>query len=788
MHRTSFPFLTSWKDYLLIIVYLVLLILDLIFNGLILAAVFSYPKILLRKNFIFLISLTISDLLKFIPFSIQVAITISGHEWSHSRTMCLASSSAGFLLICVNIMNLLFENLNRMTIIVWPFRHERLMSRCCMTIFICFIWLYPTIGIIIAPLTVFDNMTAFGMFRDRLWSCFPITYNLTYGKSNGYVNYGIVITVLYFVVPSLLIGACYTKILSVSLKHIRQISQIERDLSSRDVSDSNIPSPMQNQGSRQSVCSSCPAESTSKEHLQQFSNSLTVTLCEENCRAKTFLMIPATEGLSSVSTGHLECRPVYMISHKDDSESGISSESAVSDSQRSNIKVACFDEASNLAKQLSDDGSAAQSEQDKEENVELKNLKMENSRTIKTDQSAAEPFSSRKNIEAFSAVLKSGEMGSNISSEGICQKVKLKCGNKHSSPNCETHPGYSENQYQHQCLKNTQPSSWEPENERDESFKTNVNKNSCLELLKSSDQNFKELINVSDTLPEPLNENIRQVKNDSDTQSTRILRINVKSYEHSEPNKPNLPQPDSTNENSRNRLSQSSFNLKPGPPLPDIHERNGHEGDRKAPDGHDLTDGPEISPVPKIRITSTPDMRKSPDSEILSDEIFVPCNHNIRSPEQDIELLQVPGQTVNIDNEAPAATRKRSSSWPTSRENSVTSSCGRRSRQGSFTKMRNSIRGEYRKRKREIKAAKILTGLLFTYVICYVPLFGLAWHNMTTSYLPTRNSLRLQRAILVLAFLHSSLNPIIYCLRIAEFKRSVRRLLRRLKVIVFCYR
>ena len=101
-------------------------------------------------------------------------------------------------------------------------------------------------------------------------------------------------------------------------------------------------------------------------------------------------------------------------------------------------------------------------------------------------------------------------------------------------------------------------------------------------------------------------------------------------------------------------------------------------------------------------------------------------------------------------------------------------------RRNSFTIIQQKVKEQFRKKKKEIRAAKTLGGLLIAFILCYTPLVGVTWHNSTTSKAPSKQIFATTRGLLALAFLHSSVNPLIYCLRIAEFKVSVKNTLKRI--------
>ena len=99
----------------------------------------------------------------------------------------------------------------------------------------------------------------------------------------------------------------------------------------------------------------------------------------------------------------------------------------------------------------------------------------------------------------------------------------------------------------------------------------------------------------------------------------------------------------------------------------------------------------------------------------------------------------------------------------------------------SLSHIRRAIKTELLTRKRELKLARILGGLLGSFLVFYIPVFVFSWNNMNMNRQPTEFMFDLGRFLLAWAFLNSTLNPLIYGLRIPELKRSVKKLCRSIK-------
>ena len=104
----------------------------------------------------------------------------------------------------------------------------------------------------------------------------------------------------------------------------------------------------------------------------------------------------------------------------------------------------------------------------------------------------------------------------------------------------------------------------------------------------------------------------------------------------------------------------------------------------------------------------------------------------------------------------------------------------------SLAKFHNLIKEEIKSRKREMKLARTLGGLVGAFLLFYLPLIIVAWNNLATDKHPTEASFDLGRALVAWAFLNSLLNPVIYGRRVAEMRRAVDKVLRRFKSRVQC--
>lgn len=104
----------------------------------------------------------------------------------------------------------------------------------------------------------------------------------------------------------------------------------------------------------------------------------------------------------------------------------------------------------------------------------------------------------------------------------------------------------------------------------------------------------------------------------------------------------------------------------------------------------------------------------------------------------------------------------------------------------SLPKFHNLIKEEIKSRKREIKLAKTLGGLVGAFLLFYLPLFIVAWNNLATDRHPTEASFDFGRGLVAWAFLNSLLNPVIYGRRVAEMRRAVYKVMRRFKSRVRC--
>ena len=231
-------------DYISLIICIATLVANLILNvGIVIAP--CIDEALRNKRFAVLISLAIADLLKIISLISEI-----GSPFTQLET-CQAIASLGFYLICVTVLHLVLESINRLVTIVRPLRYHELLTTKLVATLIAVLWILPILGIIIPHVLESDEIEWILSLRTLMFNCdqfygTPARRNATkmaltgvneaenlahFEPADGSVlAYSAFITIVYFAIPLIVMVLSYSVIFNISLKHIRQIKIMEKDV------------------------------------------------------------------------------------------------------------------------------------------------------------------------------------------------------------------------------------------------------------------------------------------------------------------------------------------------------------------------------------------------------------------------------------------------------------------------------------------------------------------------------------------------------------------------------
>ena len=239
-------------DYAALTILLLAIILNSTLNGGVLLA-FCTHRILQDRRFGILISLALADLLKIIPLILEIQTLFDIGNASVRFESCLIVSTVGLYLICVTILHLLSESINRLIAIARPLRYKDIFTIKTFISLMVLVWLLPAIGIILTHavykkpgdwmpsfrVLMFNcdstNLAMLGAknlsaFKSRLVSDGPEDRKELLPISLSIETYSGVVTVIYFIIPLVMMLLCYSVIFKISLKHIRQIKKMERNM------------------------------------------------------------------------------------------------------------------------------------------------------------------------------------------------------------------------------------------------------------------------------------------------------------------------------------------------------------------------------------------------------------------------------------------------------------------------------------------------------------------------------------------------------------------------------
>ena len=230
-------------DYIALIICIGTLAANLILNvGIITAPIID--GVLRRRRFAVIISLAVADLLKIVPLISEIGFL------SYQQETCRALASVGLYLICVTILHLVLESINRLVAIVRPLRYGELLTNKLLVSLLASLWFLPILGIIL-PLAVYNDVSDWEpSFRVMMFNCdqfqdMPERDNMTQEMagfdekilnvhyepaSNSIIVYSAIITIVYFAIPLITMVVAYSVIFHISLKHIKQIKGMEKNM------------------------------------------------------------------------------------------------------------------------------------------------------------------------------------------------------------------------------------------------------------------------------------------------------------------------------------------------------------------------------------------------------------------------------------------------------------------------------------------------------------------------------------------------------------------------------
>ena len=254
-------------SYVLFTVYILVVLCNTVLNGSILVAFCAF-RFIRQKRFGILISLAIADFLKVVPLAGEIVVLWSTEE-NISFTACLTISTIGLYLICVTILHLVLESINRLITIARPLRYHEILTTKIFGTLLTMVWLLPALGIVLPHAFLSAEKDWVPSFRVMMFVCDPepnfsiefegnsttdatnattndgnITANMqnltanrgippqqNYVPATGStISYSAFVTTIYFIVPLITMIVSYSIIFKISLRHIRQIKSVEKNM------------------------------------------------------------------------------------------------------------------------------------------------------------------------------------------------------------------------------------------------------------------------------------------------------------------------------------------------------------------------------------------------------------------------------------------------------------------------------------------------------------------------------------------------------------------------------
>eukprot|EP00112_Aurelia_sp_Birch-Aquarium-sp1_P018160 Seg4295.2 transcript_id=Seg4295.2/GoldUCD/mRNA.D3Y31 product="D-like dopamine receptor" protein_id=Seg4295.2/GoldUCD/D3Y31 len=252
-------------SYVLFAIYILVVLCSTVLNGSILVAFCAF-RFIRQKRFGILISLAIADFLKVVPLAGEIVVLWQTEE-NINFTACLTVSTIGLYLICVTILHLVLESINRLITIARPLRYHQILTAKIFGTLLTMAWILPALGIILPHAFLPSEKDWEPSFRVMMFVCDPkpmiesegtLTTDARNGTAKGrnvtlsnenltanseisqqlgslpitasIISYSAIVTTVYFIIPLITMIISYSIIFKISLRHIRQINSVEKNM------------------------------------------------------------------------------------------------------------------------------------------------------------------------------------------------------------------------------------------------------------------------------------------------------------------------------------------------------------------------------------------------------------------------------------------------------------------------------------------------------------------------------------------------------------------------------
>lgn len=186
-------------------------IFGLLCNSFVLIAILKY-KALRKKQYVFLVSLVICDLLKVVVIVSIIITTLSGNAvFLREKT-----SIMGATLLFSSTFHLAAESINRLCIIYSPYTYLQTLRKPLITMIIVMLWLIPIVVIIVLPLFLFGtNCHLYMFFGIELLCC-----SQSLDEDGLYV---LVVNIIFLGAPLVIMLVSYSCMLKTSCRNAQNI-------------------------------------------------------------------------------------------------------------------------------------------------------------------------------------------------------------------------------------------------------------------------------------------------------------------------------------------------------------------------------------------------------------------------------------------------------------------------------------------------------------------------------------------------------------------------------------
>ena len=202
------------------IIFSIIAALGFVSNILILYSIVKY-RTLRKKTYFLLVSLAFCDLLK----AVVLVNLVIYKSLRTSFASCIGTSTLGLTLVCITTTHLAAESVNRLILLIAPFKYAKMVTKKVIALVLFLIWFFPIFYVLaMPPIWLEGDWLGHTHFQTHMFGC---SKNKTMEKITEYAGqeepYVIILHFSFFAIPLLIMVFSYSIVLQKSYKFAKVI-------------------------------------------------------------------------------------------------------------------------------------------------------------------------------------------------------------------------------------------------------------------------------------------------------------------------------------------------------------------------------------------------------------------------------------------------------------------------------------------------------------------------------------------------------------------------------------